>query len=46
MRDFHILGISGSLRKASYNTSALRAAQHSAPDGLAIKLADISAIPL
>lgn len=46
MRAFHILGISGSLRKESYNSAALRAAQKSAPDGVEIRLADISAIPL
>ena len=44
MRDFHILGISGSLRKASYNSAALRAAQELAPDGVVITRADISAI--
>ena len=46
MRDFRILGISGSLRKESYNSAALRAAQDSAPAGVEIRLADISAIPL
>jgi chromate reductase, NAD(P)H dehydrogenase (quinone) len=46
MRDFHILGISGSLRRDSYNSAALRAAQELAPDGVKIALADISAIPL
>jgi chromate reductase, NAD(P)H dehydrogenase (quinone) len=46
MRDFHILGLSGSLRKASYNSAALRAAQELAPDSVAITLADLSAIPL
>ena len=44
MRDFHILGISGSLRKGSYNSAALRAAQELAPDGVVITRADISAI--
>ncbi|MFN4360993.1 MAG: NADPH-dependent FMN reductase [Hylemonella sp.] len=42
-----ILGITGSLRKASYNTMALRAAQKLAPaSGVDITLADLSAIPL
>ena len=41
-----ILAISGSLRKASYNTAALRAAQELAPDGMTIDIADISAVPL
>jgi chromate reductase, NAD(P)H dehydrogenase (quinone) len=46
MRDFHILGISGSLRQASYNSAALRAAQELAPDGVVISQADIAAIPV
>ncbi len=46
MSDFHILGISGSLRKASYNTAALRAAQELVPGSTVITLADISDIPL
>lgn len=46
MRDFHILGLSGSLRKASYNSAALRAAQALQPEGVVITLADISAIPV
>lgn len=41
-----ILGISGSLRKASYNSSLLRAAVSLAPDGVDIITADISEIPL
>jgi chromate reductase len=41
-----VLGISGSLRKGSYNTMALRAAQKLAPDGVSIEIADISDIPL
>lgn len=46
MRHFHILGISGSLRKGSYNSAALRIAQELVPDGVKIELADISPIPL
>jgi chromate reductase len=42
----NILGISGSLRRASFNTAALRAAQQLAPDGVTIEMADISAIPI
>ncbi|GGH09311.1 NAD(P)H-dependent FMN reductase [Alsobacter metallidurans] len=34
-----VLGISGSLRKASYNSMALRAAQELAPDGMTIETA-------
>jgi chromate reductase, NAD(P)H dehydrogenase (quinone) len=41
-----ILAISGSLRKDSFNTSALRAAQKLAPAGISISIADISQIPL
>ena len=41
-----VLGISGSLRKGSYNSMALRAAQKLAPAGIEIEIADISAIPL
>jgi chromate reductase, NAD(P)H dehydrogenase (quinone) len=42
----NVLGISGSLRQASYNTMALRAAQKLAPQGMRIEIADISTIPL
>jgi chromate reductase len=41
-----VLGISGSLRKGSYNTGALRAAQALAPDGMTIDMAEIGDIPL
>jgi chromate reductase, NAD(P)H dehydrogenase (quinone) len=42
----NILGISGSLRKGSYNTATLHAAQELAPPELSIQIADISQIPL
>lgn len=42
----NVLGISGSLRKGSYNTMALRAARALAPEGMSIDIADISDIPL
>jgi chromate reductase len=42
----NVLGISGSLRKGSYNSMALRAAQKLAPAGMRIEIADIAAIPL
>ena len=42
----HVLGISGSLRKGSYNTAALRAAQELAPAGMTIEIFDLSEIPL
>lgn len=41
-----VLGISGSLRKGSHNTMALRAAQKLAPEGMAIEIAAIGDIPL
>jgi chromate reductase, NAD(P)H dehydrogenase (quinone) len=41
-----VLGISGSLRKGSYNSMALRAAQKLAPQGMTIEIADISRIPM
>lgn len=41
-----LLGISGSLRKGSYNTAALRAAQELAPDGVTIDAFDIAPVPL
>jgi chromate reductase len=46
MADFRILGISGSLRKASFNTAALRAAQEVAPAGVTIEIAEIGDLPL
>src|SRR6476661_6484015 len=41
-----VLGISGSLRKASYNTAALRTAQALAPAGMTIETFDLSPLPL
>jgi chromate reductase len=41
----NVLGISGSLRKASFNTALLRAAQKVAPERMTITIADISSIP-
>lgn len=43
---FSVLGISGSLRAASFNTGLLRAAAELASDGTYVEIADISAIPL
>ncbi|MGE4272175.1 MAG: NADPH-dependent FMN reductase [Desulfitobacterium sp.] len=40
-----IIGISGSLRRNSYNTAALKAAQELQPEGVFIEIADISQIP-
>jgi len=41
-----VLGISGSLRKKSYNTAALRAAQQLLPAGMTMETADLADIPL
>lgn len=41
-----VLGISGSLRKGSYNSAALREAQRVSPAGIQIEIADIAQIPL
>ena len=43
---FRILGIAGSLRRASYNRGLVRAAQQVAPDGVAIEAFDLLPIPL
>ena len=40
-----MLGISGSLRKASFNTGLLRAAQEIVPDWVDFKIFDIRDIP-
>ena len=41
-----ILGVSGSLRRDSYNTAALRAAKELAPAGVTLETFDIAPIPL
>ena len=46
MSHFKICALSGSLRKNSFNTAALRAAQELAPAGVTIEIADLSDIPL
>ena len=42
----NVIGISGSLRKGSYNSMALRAAQKLAPAGMTLTIADIANIPM
>jgi chromate reductase len=42
----NVMGISGSLRRKSFNTAALRAARELAPDGMHIEIFDIAPIPL
>ena len=44
-KPLRILGISGSLRKASYNNGALRAAAELVPDGATIEIFDLDGIP-
>lgn len=41
-----LIGLSGSLRKASLNSALLRTAAALAPDGVNVSIGDISAIPL
>lgn len=41
-----ILGLSGSLRRASFNSGLLRAARDTAPDGVQIQIGDITGVPL
>jgi chromate reductase len=41
-----ILGISGSLRRASYNSALLRAASDAAPDEVRVDIASIRGVPL
>src|SRR5918992_6123942 len=41
-----VLGISGSLRKGSFNTALLRAAQELAPNGMEVTVFDLADIPL
>jgi chromate reductase, NAD(P)H dehydrogenase (quinone) len=42
----NVLGVSGSLRKNSFNSAALHAAQALAPQGMSIKIAEIGDFPL
>ncbi len=42
----NILGISGSLRKASWNTAALRAVSELLPEGNELGIAEIGDLPL
>jgi chromate reductase len=42
----NVLGVSGSLRKASFNSAALRAAHSLAPPGMSIEIAQIGDFPL
>jgi chromate reductase, NAD(P)H dehydrogenase (quinone) len=44
--DITVLGFAGSLRKASYNRAALRAAAELAPEGVRIETFDLAPIPM
>ena len=46
MKNLHILGFSGSLRRGSLNTALLRAAQEVLPEGVTLEIFNLSAIPL
>jgi len=46
LSDLTVLGIAGSLRKASFNRALLRAAQELAPPGLVVRIFDLAGIPL
>ncbi len=41
----HVLGVSGSLRRGSYNTRLLQIAQDRLPDGMELHLADLAPLP-
>ena len=43
--EIKILGFSGSLRKKSFNSAALRAARELMPPGAILEIADLSMIP-
>lgn len=45
MDTIKIVGLTGSLRKASYNRGALKAAQALVPQGVELEILDLSAIP-
>jgi chromate reductase, NAD(P)H dehydrogenase (quinone) len=46
MADVKILGVCGSLRKASYNMAALRACNDLMPSGMSMKVAQIGDLPM
>jgi chromate reductase len=45
-QQIRILGISGSLRRGSYNTALLRSAAELAPDGVTVEIFDLKGIPM
>lgn len=46
MADLKVLGICGSLRKASFNMAALRACGELMPPGMSLRIADIGDLPI
>ncbi len=46
MADLKVLGICGSLRKASYNMSALRACSDLMPQGMTLQITSLAEIPM
>jgi chromate reductase len=46
MADLKVLGISGSLRKASLNTAALRSCAEMMPAGMSLQIANIDGLPM
>lgn len=46
MNEIKVCGISGSLRARSFNTALLRSSEALMPEGMTLKIADISQIPL
>jgi chromate reductase, NAD(P)H dehydrogenase (quinone) len=44
--EVHVLGISGSLRKGSFNSGLLQAALKLLPEGMSLELYDLAGIPL
>ena len=45
-RPIHVLGFAGSLRRASFNRSALRASGEMLPEGMTLEIFDLAEIPL
>ena len=45
-KPIHILGIAGSLRQASYNRAALRAAAKLVPEGAILETFELDDIPM
>lgn len=45
-QQFRVLGVSGSLRRDSYNTALLRVAAEVAPEGMRVDIANISDLPM